>query len=104
MVTIGRRVLDVLALGIPAAALVLVPTAMSGGLATPDAEIVGAPCTAGIVPGNPYIRNCGLPDPGPRIRGQAPDQSAIIACRGIPGCLSYYVNYPGETIWGPYTD
>src|SRR6476661_5416332 len=33
----------------------------------------------------------------------APDAGAIIACRGVPACLSYYVNYPGQTIWGPFT-
>jgi hypothetical protein len=62
-------------------------------------KIVGAPCVNGVVPLNPYMVNCNLP---PRVRGQAPDAGAIIACRGVPACLSYFVNYPGQTIWGPF--
>ena len=69
----------------------------------PSAQIVGAPCVNGVVPLNPYIVNCNLPTRGPRVPGQAPDAGAIIACRGVPACLSYYVNYPGQTIWGPFT-
>lgn len=59
-------------------------------------RIVGAPCTNGVVPGNPYVVNCNLPQRRAPVIGAAPDAGAIIACRNIPGCLSYYVNTPGQ--------
>lgn len=49
-------------------------------------------CVNGVVPGNPFVQNCNLPPRQPRVRGAAPDAGAIIACRGWPGCLSWYVN------------
>ena len=52
------------------------------------------PCYNGIVPGNPYARSCTIPGPVNKIRGSAPDANAIIACKGIPGCLSWYINNP----------
>ena len=65
----------------------------------PPADIAaGPPCVNGVVPLNPYIVNCNLPPRGPHIRGAAPDAGAIIACRHIPVCISYYVNYPGQLI------
>lgn len=79
----------------------LTVSAAVNGPAPPEPEILAEPCVDGIVPGNPYARNCNLPQRNPRIRGQAPDANAIIACRNIPGCLAYYVNYPGRTVWGP---
>ncbi|MGV0790660.1 hypothetical protein [Mycolicibacterium sp. XJ1819] len=53
-----------------------------------------APCYPGFIPGNPYVPSCNV---GPR-QGKPPggtaDQTAVIACRGIPGCLSWYINGP----------
>jgi hypothetical protein len=75
-----------------AAGFLIGPTLLSGGEST--ARTDAAPCYNGIIPGNPYVRSCSLPDRGNKIRGSAPDANAIIACRDIPGCLSYYVNGP----------
>ena len=47
---------------------------------------------------NPYVVNCNLPPRGPHIIGAAPDAGALIACRHIPICISYYVNYPGTLL------
>ncbi|MUL82130.1 hypothetical protein FZI95_10130 [Mycobacterium sp. CBMA247] len=52
------------------------------------------PCVNGVIPWNPYVVNCNLQPRQPRVRGSAPDAGAIIACRGKPGCLSWYVNGP----------
>jgi len=86
-----------------AVAIAIIPTVLAIDTSKPAAHILGAPCVNGVVPLNPYVINCNLPPRGPRIRGQAPDAGAIIACKGVPACLSYYVNYPGQTIWGPFT-
>ena len=55
------------------------------------------PCYNGIVPFNPYVDNCALPNRPPRVLGSAPDQTAILNCsvgsdalRKV--CLSQYVN------------
>lgn len=95
------RIFAPLALAAVAAAGAIVPVMLDSSPATPAPQVVAQPCVDGIVPGNPYIRNCNLPQQSPRIRGQAPDAAAIIACRNIPGCLAYYVNYPGATVWDP---
>ncbi len=53
------------------------------------------PCYNGVIPWAPFVPSCTLPGPqGPRVRGAAPDATAIIACRNHPGCLSWYVNGP----------
>jgi hypothetical protein len=83
-------------MGAAALGILIAPTAvvMSSQPAEQTIQNQARPCYNGIVPGNPYIRNCALPDRGHKIRGSAPDQNAIMACRGIPGCLSWYVNGP----------
>jgi len=78
--------------GVAAVALVSGPAA-SFTVSAPQAS--AAPCYNGVVPWGPYIPSCTLPGPtGPRVRGAAPDATAIIACRNHPGCLPYYVNGP----------
>jgi hypothetical protein len=42
-----------------------------------------------------YTTNCDLVVTPPPAIGAAPSAGAIIACRGIPGCLSDFVNSPG---------
>ncbi len=73
--------------------------------ARPD-QLPSAPCYNGIVPFNPYIDNCAIPNRPPRVLGSAPDQTAILNC-SIGGatwravCLSQFVNggpYPGIAI------
>jgi hypothetical protein len=63
-------------------------------LADHPGAAVAQPCVNGVVPLNPYVVNCNLPDRGNHVRGAAPDAGAIIACRHNPWCLSYYVNGP----------
>ena len=73
--------------------------------AAPD-QMPVAPCYNGIVPFNPYVDNCAIPQRPPHILGAAPDQTAILNCsvgskvlRAV--CLSQYVNggqYPGFAI------
>lgn len=70
------------------------------------ARSVSAPCVNGVVPLNPNVVNCNLPQRSRRIPGQAPDAGALVACKGSPQCLSYFVNYPGQTVfdsglWSP---
>ena len=52
------------------------------------------PCYNGFIPGNPYIPSCNVGPRIPRARGGPADQAAVIACRDIPGCLSWYINHP----------
>lgn len=42
-----------------------------------------------------YTDNCDLVVTVPPAIGAAPSAGAIIACRGLPGCLSDFVNNPG---------
>lgn len=72
-----------------------------GLLVTPSLSVAGsvaeadaAPCYPGFVPGNPYVPSCNVGPRIPRARGGPPDQAAVIACRDIPGCLSWYINNP----------
>jgi hypothetical protein len=82
--------------------LVVTGTAALAFLITPtvlftqgSAEHTAQPCYNGVIPWNPYVPSCTLPGPvGPRVRGAAPDATAIIACRNHPGCLAWYVNGP----------
>lgn len=86
----NRRLLAT-ALALGALAVAPPPAAIAEGPA-------GPPCVNGVVPLNPYVVNCNLPPRGKHIRGAAPDAGAIIACRHIPICISYYVNYPGTLL------
>ncbi|WP_263995445.1 hypothetical protein [Mycobacterium yunnanensis] len=59
---------------------------------TPASDLLA--CDMNIVPYDPYHQTCGIPNEVPTAPGQAPGAGAIIACRGIPGCLSQAVNGP----------
>ncbi|MEZ0051882.1 hypothetical protein ABIA30_002894 [Mycobacterium sp. MAA66] len=85
----GRHPLRQLLTGAVAMGLVLAPTPASIQTAHADGG-----CTNGVAPWNPYVGNCALGPRPPKIRGSAPDASAIIACRHKPGCLATYVNGP----------
>jgi hypothetical protein len=81
--------------------LVVIAAAVPAFLIAPGLFNVSAPpasaqpCYNGVLPWGPFIPSCTLPGPvGPRVRGAAPDATAIIACRNHPGCLSWYVNGP----------
>lgn len=69
-----------------AAAAVLTPIAVAPGSAS------AAPCSMYIEPFNPWLQTCGIPNNPPVVPGASPGAGAIIACREIPGCLSYVVN------------
>jgi len=89
------RIVAVVGLAIAALALVV---AAFGPPAT-DIAIGPQSCIDGIVPLNPYVANCGLPQrQGEQVIGAAPDAGAIIACRHNPACLALYVNYPGTVL------
>lgn len=45
--------------------------------------------------GAPFPMNCDLAVYPPVAIGTTPSGGAIIACRDVSGCLSYYVNRPG---------
>jgi hypothetical protein len=92
MSTFGPRILRLIVTGAAALAFLIAPTVLFAGSA-PQAS--AKPCYNGVIPGAPYLPSCTIPGPqGPKIRGAAPDANAIIACKNIPGCLSWYVNGP----------
>jgi hypothetical protein len=46
--------------------------------------------------GAPFTENCDLVVEPPKAIGAAPSAGAIVACRGIPGCLALWVNNTGN--------
>lgn len=66
--------------------------AVTAALALTPGTASAEPCTMGIQPLNPFVQTCGIPNDPPVVRGAAPSQGAIIACKGNPTCLSYVVN------------
>ena len=92
MSTFARRMVRPVVTGAAALAFVISPAALFTVSAPPASA---QPCYNGVIPWGPYVPSCTLPGPvGPRVRGAAPDATAIIACRNHPGCLSWYVNGP----------
>jgi hypothetical protein len=91
MSILKRRTVRLTVTGAAALGFLIAPTALAS---EPVERSDAQPCYNGIIPGNPYIQPCGSP---PRQRkppvGTA-DQWAVIACRDIPGCLSWYINHP----------
>ncbi len=87
----GRRILRLGFAGAAALSILVAPAAM-GWQSVAQSE--AAPCYPGFTPGNPYIPSCNVGPRTPRVRGGPPDQAAVIACRGFPGCLSWYINHP----------
>jgi hypothetical protein len=80
--------------GAAALAVLVTPSVLMASQDSDDSRSVAQPCYMGTTFPNPYGRSCTIPGPLHKIRGSAPDANAIIACRGIPGCLSWYVNNP----------
>ena len=68
-----------------------VATGIMAGSGTASADS----CSQYIQPLNPYLQTCGIPNQPVTVPGSSPGAGAIIACRGIPGCLSQVVNGPG---------
>jgi hypothetical protein len=91
MSTIGRRITRLIVSGAAALAFLTAPAALFT-FGAPQAS--AQPCYNGVMPGQPFLPSCSLPGPTGKVRGSAPDANAIIACRNLPGCLSWYVNGP----------
>jgi hypothetical protein len=91
MSTLQRRIARLVVIGATALGFLITPTT----LMLESAERSQArPCYNGIVPGNPYVQSCQFPQRTRKPPGGTPDQAAVIACRGWPGCLSWYINNP----------
>jgi hypothetical protein len=91
MSNLESRVVRLFVTGSAALGFLIAPAVLAG---QPQSQPEARPCYNGIVPGNPWVESCNFPPRGPKVRGGAPDQTAVIACRDIPGCLSWYVNGP----------
>jgi hypothetical protein len=87
----NRRAARLIVTGAAALALAIAPTALATQSLT---ESNAQNCYPGVMPGNPFLDSCNFGPRIPRVRGGPPDQAAVIACRGIPGCLSWYINNP----------
>jgi hypothetical protein len=92
MSILKRRTSRLIVTGAAALGLFVTPTALM--LHAADQSQARPPCYNGIVPGNPYIPSCNIEPRRPKPPGGTPDQAAVIACRDIPGCLSWYINNP----------
>jgi hypothetical protein len=91
MSNLKRRMIFPVVTGVAALAFLVAPSAL---LVAQGSDNPSAQCYNGVTRLDPYGRSCTIPGPTNKIRGSAPDANAIIACRGIPGCLSWYVNNP----------
>ena len=91
MSILKRRPTRLIVTAAAALGFLIAPTVLAAESVT---ESDAAPCYNGIVPGNPYVPSCNVRPRIPRVRGGPPDQAAVIACRDIPGCLSWYINNP----------
>jgi hypothetical protein len=91
MSNLKRHIVRVAVTGAAAVGFLIAPTVLMPDT-TPRSE--AAPCYNGIIPGNPYIQPCQSPPRRPKPPGGTADQWAVIACRDIPGCLSWYINNP----------
>lgn len=95
MRVLKKRIVPLVFSGAATLALLVVPSALMASQDADDSRSVARPpCYMGTTFPNPWGRSCTIPGPVHKIRGSAPDANAIIACRGIPGCLSWYVNGP----------
>ena len=75
-----------------AAGFVTLSAAAAVGLAVASPNSTITACSMSIEPLNPFLQTCGIPNNPPVVAGASPGAGAIIACRGVPGCLSYVVN------------
>ncbi len=89
--SLKQRIVRIVLGAVAAIGFLAAPTVLVGQSAH---EAAAGPCYNGVVPGNPWATSCNFGPRPPKVRGGAPDQTAVIACRDIPGCLSWYVNGP----------
>ncbi|MDT5018400.1 MAG: hypothetical protein QOD39_4560 [Mycobacterium sp.] len=94
MRNLKRRTVGVFFSAAAGLALFAAPAVVMGAQGADNPQPVAQRCYNGVTLLNPWAQSCTIPGPTNKIRGSAPDANAIIACRGIPGCLSWYVNNP----------
>lgn len=98
MITVSRSTRRFALAGGFALAITIAPTVVlvagshSGPASHSIADPVAAPKSSRVTP---TARRAAYPSGPPAVIGGSPSAAAIIACHGIPGCLSYYVNNPG---------
>jgi hypothetical protein len=91
MKLLHQRRVRLIVTGAAALGFLITPTALMSE--APD-QSQARPCYNGFIPGNPYLQPCQAPPRRPKPAGGTADQWAVIACRDIPGCLSWYINHP----------
>ena len=88
-----------IAAGAFAAMATLAPAAAIVTSAPSAQPLANCPNGPGVIVGKQgvgaYTTNCDLVVTPPPAIGSAPSAGAIIACRGLPGCLSEFFNSPG---------
>ncbi|WP_264066267.1 hypothetical protein [Mycolicibacterium komossense] len=77
-----------------APAVMLMSGPSVGSAPVPLADCGGVP--VGLQGLGAYTTNCDLAVQPPAAIGAAPSAGAVVACRNIPGCLSQWVNNPGQ--------
>ena len=94
-----RQIRRLFAAGALVAAATLAPAAAAVLSETPAQNVANCPNSPGVLVGKQYVgaytTNCDLVVTPPPAIGSSPSAGAIIACRGLPGCLSEFVNSPG---------
>jgi hypothetical protein len=92
---VRSRLISVAGLVLTCSVLAATPVALAGPGEAPSPP--SAPCYDGITPLDPYANICSFPYRPPRVRGSAPDQTALLNC-SVGGevlralCLSEFVN------------
>jgi hypothetical protein len=96
----GQSLRRILTAGAFAAATLAAPAVvMMAGAPTSSAPQPLADCASipiGMQGLGAYTSNCDLAVTQPPAIGASPSAGAIVACRNIPGCLSQFVNSPGQ--------
>ncbi len=93
----GLRAVVALSSAVVVAAAVVAPGHQLPVAAASPGETPAAPCVDGITPLDPYANICSIPYRPPRVRGSAPDQTALLNCSVgsqimQAWCLSQFVN------------
>ncbi len=89
------RLISVAGLALTCSALAAAQAAVASPGEAPSPP--SAPCYNGITPLDPYANICSFPFRPPRVRGSAPDQTALLNCSVgsevlRAQCLSQFVN------------
>jgi hypothetical protein len=92
---VRSRLISVAGLVLTCSVLAAAPVALASPAEAPSPP--SAPCYNGITPLDPYANICSFPFRPPRVRGSAPDQTALLNCSVgsevlRAQCLSQFVN------------